>query len=301
MKVVIVGAGAIGLLIGSYLRELEHEITYITRTAEQAEKLNRLGVTRIGLNGDKKNMYVQAYTQFGQAPGEALWIIAIKAHQFPSVERELQSLPNLTPLVFVQNGLAHLEWGDKLHQQHIYIASIEHGAMKQDMTTVIHKGLGVTKVAPYKPTPRAHVDVSIFEAPLFKIEMVDHANEIVLRKGILNACINPLTAILQIENGKLITNPYAFQMMKSLFHEIETAFPEVSQTLTFDDLQSICIKTAKNQSSMFQDRLNHRKSEIEPIVGTLLKLSATRNKELPLLETLYHLVLAIDEKGVPDE
>jgi len=297
MKVVIVGAGAIGLLIGSYLAESKHEVTYITRTSEQAEKLSVQGIMRILPNGEKVNTQVRAFVDFAHAPTDALWIVAVKYHQLPNIEKNLQSLPLSTTLVFIQNGLSHLQWINRLKHQQIYIATIEHGAVKQSATTVLHKGVGLTKIAPHNTTMKTPIDISIFQSPFFQIEMVDDAYTIVLRKVVLNACINPITAILQIKNGELITNKHAFHLMKSIFEEIQLSFPEISQTITFEDVKGLCVKTSQNSSSMLQDRLNHRKSEIETIVGALLQLAATKERDLPLLKTLYFLVLAIDEKG----
>ncbi|WP_237721487.1 ketopantoate reductase family protein [Paenisporosarcina sp. TG20] len=298
---VIIGAGAIGLLIGSFLSEQEHEITYITKTTDQAEKLRKHGITRIRLNGKKVITNVLAHANFSLAPVDAIWIVAVKNHQLHNIEEVLHSLPPTTSLLFIQNGLAHIELVNQLNNEHVYLASIEHAAMKQDATTVLHKGIGITRIAPFKTNTGNCLDLSIMQTPSFQIEMVDDAYGVIFRKVVLNACINPLTAILQIKNGELITNKYAFHLMKSLFEEIVLGFPEIKQTITFEDVKKLCVRTAQNNSSMLEDRLNNRKSEIEPIVGALLQLGKTRESDLPLLQSLYHLVLAIDEKGVPYE
>lgn len=297
LKVVIVGAGAIGLLIGSYLSELKHEITYITRSPEQAENLTIQGVTRLHATGEEVHTQAVAITDFRLAPKQALWVVAVKTHHLPFIEKELQELPISTPLVFIQNGLAHLQWMERLNQQEMYIATIEHGAMKQNETTVFHRGIGLTKVAPFKTRSQEPIDISPFDTDNFHVELVGDAYMVALRKAVLNACINPITAILQVPNGELVTNPYAFQLLKSLYAELEFAFPEITQLLTFEDVKNLCGNTANNQSSMLQDRQKGRKTEIEPIVGSLLKIADARKLEMPYLRSLYHLVLAIDEKG----
>lgn len=297
MKVVIVGAGAIGLLIGSYIGEKSHEITYVTRTTQQAHKLRTLGLTRFNPTGGKVNIRVDAVDEIGQAPTEALWIVAVKYHHLSNIERELQKLPLTTRLVFIQNGLAHLQWMENLKQEQLYIATIEHGAMKKDETTVHHKGVGLTRIAPFKQTSRIRLDISSIQSSSFEIDLMDNAYGIVLRKAILNACINPITAILHIKNGELISNQYANQLMKDLFNEIQEAFPEIRTMLSLDDVYALCGKTALNYSSMLQDLQYRRKTEIEPIVGAIIQLASTRNKELPLMKSLYHIVLAMEEKG----
>jgi len=296
LKVVIVGAGAIGLLIGSYASEQKHEVTYITRTIKQADILNKEGITRIQPDGGTLKAKVFASTEFKQAPTDALWIIAVKYHHLSTIQMELNSLPETTAFLFIQNGLAHLQWINQFKHHPIYIATIEHGAMKKDPTTVVHKGIGVTKIAPYIKNT-SQLDFTIFQSDSFQIELAEDAYGIVLRKAILNACINPITAILQIKNGELLTNSQAFQLMKTVFSELENVFPEILKLLTFEEVKALCLKTSKNNSSMLQDRLNLRTTEIEPIVGALLQMAASRGKDLPVLGTLYHLVLAFDEKG----
>ncbi|WP_075617465.1 ketopantoate reductase family protein [Paenisporosarcina indica] len=301
MKVVIVGAGAIGLLIGSYLGQQKHEITYVTRTIEQAQKLKKCGITRIHPNEEMMNVHVEATAVFSEAPTDALWILAVKVHHLEELEIDLRSLPISTPLLFIQNGLSHLQLLERLKQKKIYIATIEHGAMRKDDSTVLHTGLGLTKVAPYKKGKLTKLQVSTFQSPSFKIEVMEDAYAITLRKAVLNACINPITAILHIKNGELITNIQANHLMKSTFEELERAFPEINQSLSFEDVLALCEKTASNDSSMLQDIQNHRKTEIEPIVGALISLAEARNKELPLLTLLFHFVLALEIKGDSSE
>lgn len=297
MKVVIVGAGSIGLLVGSFLGQQKHEITYVTRTKEQAQKLRGFGVTRIQANEEMMNVHVKATADFGEAPTDALWIVAVKVYHLNEIEIDLQSLPVTTPLLFIQNGLSHLKMLERMKQSKIFIATIEHGAMRKDDTTVLHTGLGVTKVAPFKKMTLSSLLVTDFQSPSFKIEVMEDANAITLRKAVINACINPITAVLNIKNGELLTNTQANHLIRATFAEIERAFPEINQTLTLENVLNLCEKTALNDSSMRQDLQNRRKTEIEPIVGALISLAKDRNKELPFLTVLYHLVLALEIKG----
>ena len=142
MNVVIVGAGAIGLLIGSFLSEQKHEITYITRTAEQADTLRKNGVTLVHVNGEKVHSHVDAFVEYGQAPKNALWIIAVKYHHLQGIEEKLHSLPLSTPLLFIQNGIAHLQWINQLQQEQIYIARLNTELLKIMRLRLFIKELG---------------------------------------------------------------------------------------------------------------------------------------------------------------
>ena len=48
----------------------------------------------------------------------------------------------------------------------------------------------------------------------------DYEN-MLLKKLVVNAVINPLTAILGIKNGELIENKHYFELVKMIFSEIE--------------------------------------------------------------------------------
>jgi ketopantoate reductase (EC 1.1.1.169) len=48
---------------------------------------------------------------------------------------------------------------------------------------------------------------------------------------------------------------------------------------------------------MLADILHKRPTEIDTIVGAVLKRAAKRGKTLPILTTLYHLIVAIEESG----
>ena len=116
-------------------------------------------------------------------------------------------------------------------------------------------------------------------------------------KAVLNCLINPLTAILQVKNGELLTNKQAFLLVQTLYNELLDAFPGLDATVPFSDVVTLCKKTAGNTSSMLADRLNGRKSEIGTIVGSILRKALNNGHTLPTLRTFYHQVLAIEESG----
>jgi 2-dehydropantoate 2-reductase len=55
--------------------------------------------------------------------------------------------------------------------------------------------------------------------------------------------------------------------------------------------------TSRNRSSMLQDVEKGRKTEIESIAGSILKLARSR-QEFPHTRTLYSLIRSMDETGV---
>lgn len=300
MKIVIVGAGSIGLLLGSYFSEMGHELFLLTRREAQAKELLSKGITRI--MPDKKEVMtaVNATTQAQHLPKDALWIFAVKYHQLEDTKKVVQHTSRDTPLLFIQNGLGHLKWMKQLENKRLYIGTIEHGAMKQNDTTVLHKGIGSLNLAPlYSKEKVTDSFPTTYEN--FPIVWGNDAELLVLRKTILNACINPLTALLKVKNGDLVKNSHAANLLQKVFEEIIDVFSEMKPHLTLSDVRQLCEKTGENYSSMQQDIQNGKKTEIETIAGALLQGAKERGKEIPTLATLFKMICAIEESGVKRE
>jgi 2-dehydropantoate 2-reductase len=106
--------------------------------------------------------------------------------------------------------------------------------------------------------------------------------------------INPLTAILQLKNGELLSNPYAYELLVSLHKELLHAFPEMNTSLSLEAVEMVCEKTATNHSSMLVDRLNGNQMEIETIVTAVIQKANRKGFKLPTLEKLERMLLALD-------
>ena len=96
--------------------------------------------------------------------------------------------------------------------------------------------------------------------------MEENYEEMLLKKLVVNAVINPLTSILQIKNGELIENPHYFQIVKSLFTEIQECLHLQKPEHYFNNIIMVCEQTAKNKSSMLWDLEEKRPTEIEAIL-----------------------------------
>lgn len=297
VKVVVVGAGAVGLLTASFLAEAGIDVTVAVRRQDQAQELNKAGLTRVNLDGTKVQRQISATTSLSTLPRQDLAVIAVKYGQLHTLYEELSALPKDVPLLFMQNGLAHYEEALQLHQVTIGFCSVAFGAQVKNNTTVLHKGLGPCQIAAARGNQPIFLRLEKIANPSFPIILVQDAERMLFEKAVLNCLINPLTAILQVKNGELLTNGQAFLIMQTLYNEVLDAFPGLDATVAFSDVVILCEKTAANTSSMLADRLNGRKSEIDTIVGSILTRALNNGHTLPTLRTLYHQVLAIEKSG----
>ncbi|WP_332647953.1 2-dehydropantoate 2-reductase [Lysinibacillus sp. 54212] len=295
MSVQIIGGGAVGLLVASFLAEQNVSVTIITRREEQASSLNEGGLYRNNIDGSTINVEVVAST--APVSQASLVIIATKYTELHAIYPMLKKLSPDVPLLFLQNGLAHYEEALLLPQRHIAFCSAQFGALKENDNTVSHRGIGVLKTAIERGDEGRFSILKEMNQKNFPVTFEGNAEQILFEKVLLNCFINPLTAILKVKNGELVSNPNALKLLHALYNELMHAFPYMQKIFPFEEVERLCVQTAENTSSMLADRLAGRKTEIETIVGAVLKKAGKKGHAIPTLETLYGLIKAMEESG----
>lgn len=297
METVVIGAGAVGMLVASFFSK-EHNVTLVARKVEQAEALNRDGLKRINLDGTIEHSMVNGVTELPNINADTVIIVAVKYGQLQSIYPQLSLLPEDTPLLFLQNGLAHFEEALTLPQKNIAFGSCQFGAQKKDDCTVIHRGFGVLKLAIECGNKEPFTLLQVKEEPYFPLELTSHAEQMLFEKALLNCLINPITALLRVKNGHLVEHQATLKLLEQLFVELKNAFPVEMDKFHFDNVLSLCEKTASNTSSMLADVLNERTTEIDTIALAIIQKAKKKGKNLPTLTTLYYLIKATEEKRV---
>jgi 2-dehydropantoate 2-reductase len=290
MNIGIIGAGSIGLLFASYLSKA-FSITLYTRTIEQAEEINQNGIL-LQKGEIQSRIIVKAFPLSMWKGTEELSIIAVKQYQLrPIIEylTKLECIPK--NLLFLQNGMSHLALLEKVDAAAILVGSVEHGASKINSYSVRHNGEGAVNIAVFKGKSSTLSDFAEACAEIhFPLTIKEDYYQMLVNKLIANAVINPLTALLQVKNGELISNTFYFSAVKKLFLEISSILNLEDPIKKFRDIINICKKTGDNQSSMLKDVKAGRKTEIDSILGFLLDEGAKQQKTAVNIETYYLLL-----------
>lgn len=316
LRVLIIGAGSIGLLFGSYLSQLRGNVTYITRSKEQAQIINSEGVRFHPIEGKPLHFTPQAFSIEGLDQSFAeqlhpflevdLTLVTVKQTHLDQVLPFLKRhVPLGMPILFLMNGLGHVEKATKqLPQNPLYYAITQNGATRITPNKVEERGRGMTKLGqPHLPTTHpSNAEGKPSLLPLID-QLIDQSNQLgvrmswsqeieieLIRKCIVNACINPLTALFNVKNGHLLSEPRLHQWMHQLYKELVTL---MNKTRTKDaekilnngelwqEIETICRNTSQNHSSMVQDIQHGRQTEIESITGYFLAQARQHDVQLP--------------------
>ncbi|MGE7601903.1 2-dehydropantoate 2-reductase [Peribacillus sp. NPDC097675] len=292
MKIGVIGGGSIGLLFASYLCE-RHEVTLYTRREEQASLINREGVRLIVDGAICKRDLPSKVLKEGLREEELL-LVTVKQYHLPQILPVIEGLQ--VPMLFLQNGYGHISHLKQLKSSTICVGVVEHGALRLNENTVEHTGIGLTRVASYKGDLNRLPFLDEGENLFPFIESEDY-HSMLIDKLIVNAVINPLTALLEVENGRLITNPFYYQLFQALFAEISSVLELPDAEESFRHVKSVCANTSENRSSMLKDIELGRETEIDAILGYIMAEAVRKEKKACMASSLYVMIKGKEFQG----
>ncbi|WP_062048540.1 2-dehydropantoate 2-reductase [Bacillus sp. JCM 19034] len=303
MKVAVIGSGAIGMLISYYLKKNSQDVTLVVRRNEQLKQLQDQFLHMVYSDGETDKVKVKTclFNDFIESIETFdVVIITVKAYDWPLINKELTKKRfSMKAILFLQNGMQHIQ--DLSHYIHTEVAVgvVEHGAKRINDYSVAHTGLGSIKWGYNQLGEQSLIRTSVSNIPLLQFEEVDDWYKVILEKMVVNICINPLTALFQVKNGELLNNDFIHSIMKKLFKEVIDVFELSNEDELWNYVCRICKRTKQNVSSMLADIQNGRKTEIEAIVGNVLKVGKEKGMKIENVEMMFQAIKAIEwQKGV---
>ncbi|WP_182199060.1 2-dehydropantoate 2-reductase [Paraliobacillus salinarum] len=288
MRIGVIGGGAIGLLLASLLKQTGYSPVLYVRTEAQKNEINEKGI--LYLPGEITSyVYAEHIKDLSQMD---IYFICVKQHDICSVNSRLSGLSGT--VIYLQNGMGHV---DMLHnmteEQTIVLGTCEHGAKKRDQRTVIHTGKGKINLALYNGNAALLTRYKeVLNDKRFPVEQVADWGIMLIDKLMINIVINPITALFQVKNGELLTNTHLHKLAKVVCSEA-CAVLEVNEQQQWKRITYIIEQTKENDSSMKEDIALGRQSEVEGILGYVLKKTSHQSS---VIHFLYLSIKALEEK-----
>jgi 2-dehydropantoate 2-reductase len=309
MKIVIIGAGAIGRLFGVYLSRSGHEIIFVDPVSEVVEAINRQGIGFMAADSTDPDAIsfvpARAVKDGREIKNCDLLLLAVKSFATLAAVQAVSHLINKdTPLVTLQTGLGNIE---KLQQliapEHIIGGFTFMAAAALAPGIVRQGGIGKTYLGELdgRMTDRlTKISTMLAEANLPCTPVRRFIGRLWC-KIIVYSAINSLSAILKVKNGQLLESMEAITLMKRLIDEGRQVAEAQAIDLVFPDLYQIlfdaCHRTENNLSSMLQDVLNGNRTEIEAQCEALAAFGRKKGVAAPTQQTMAELVKLLAEKN----
>lgn len=301
MRILVIGAGAIGSLFGALLSAAGNEVTLVARAPHVA------AIARDGMRLEGRTTGTFRISASTEIPASARTELALLTVKTPDLEIATTMLGRsaLTPIpaVALQNGLGvettveraltAAGWPDARAWIVRGINSIPATLVRPGV--VRHAGEGEVLLSDFSSGRHAEGISEAFRAAGIPTRVDTDRERTVWRKVLVNAAINPVTADHGIPNGRLLLDPYRGQALQLLDEALSVAQAEGIRFTDVDaqrELWRVVRATAENRSSMLQDLDRGRKTEIDAISGTLLQRGKARGLSLPATDRIVQRIHA---------
>lgn len=295
-ELLIVGTGALATLFGARLSQTKCHVTMLGTWEQGLDALRTNGARLVDTSGNEHQFMVQATNDPRDCVGIKYALVLVKAWQTERVARQLaECLPRDGVVVTLQNGLGNRETlAQGLGLDRVALGTTTTGATLLGPGLARAGGEGIISMERHRALGPIE---EMLRAASFNVHIVEDAQSLIWGKLVINAAINPLTALLRVPNGQLLERPSARRMMSSLAHETAQVASAEKIYLPFEDpiaaAEEVARKTGANHSSMFQDVLRGAPTEIDAICGAVVKAAQKHHILTPANWACWNLVKAL--------
>ncbi len=302
MKILVVGAGAIGGYFGGRLLERGEDVTFLVRE-KRKKQLEKTGLKIESINGNFDIMPPMILSGENEEKFDLI-LITTKSYQLngaiddirPHLKKDGMVLPLL-------NGVSHV---DELIEAFGEDAVI--GGLCFIETTLDANGT-VVQPSPMnqlvygektgEKTPRIEWLESTFKGTKADFVLSENINQdmwhkyafITAMSGVTSLMESPIGPITELESGKRI--------ILALLNEISSVMKKIEAPITNDiaeiQFNRICELKSGMKSSMQRDMEKSLPTEAEHLQGFLIKKAREHRLSVPILDTIY-TKLALYEK-----
>lgn len=336
----IVGAGSIGLLLGAKLADIGANVTLWARTKEQAIAIDDAGIQLYSSEGSAartvkvRGEWIEEAGRLRQSQeadaGGFRWIIVTVKQNHLSGELLSRLTDLAAPLpsdsyeagsdthsavISLQNGIGHIDkLGTALNGIPLYAAVTTAGARRTGPCTVVHTGEGelwlgqideIRRISDERLEYEQKMLLNALQTAGFASFLSNDSKEMLDRiynKLLVNAVVNPLTAIFNVKNGDLPKNKMRRALMRAVYEESESILIKAGMSSIdngWERVIDVCRRTGSNVSSMLSDVRSGRQTEIHAINGGITELAQRHLMSAPINLALIALVQALHAKPHP--
>jgi 2-dehydropantoate 2-reductase len=301
MKIAVVGPGALGCLIAGFLRSrTKEEIWLIDKSPERAKRIGEEGIRIEGLSSVRTPISVSADPK--EAGPCELVILCVKSYSTEDACKDIKELVrDKTFILTLQNGIGNVQiLNDYFGVERVIAGVTNHGATLLGVGHVRHAGKGDTIIGMSKAKMLGPIRdaANILTKCNLETKISKDIDSIIWSKLIINIGINALTGITRLKNGMIIKHDGTREVLRSAVGEAMKIVKRKRIKLAYDDpiqkVESVCKATAANVSSMLQDILNSRRTEIDYMNGAITRQAKALGIPTPVNEVLTNLIRTIE-------
>ncbi|MFC3120323.1 ketopantoate reductase family protein [Agaribacter flavus] len=288
-KIGIVGFGCIGSYL-CYLLDDKQTKVFVRRTASPIKPT-------LSVDGERKALKTQrCYFSEKSLHALDLLIVPVKSYQNAELIKQLRPiLPQSIPILILQNGISGIEeFRQAFPYNEIFAGISTDGLYRQSIDSVVLAGRGKLLIGQIQDKKQSCKGLASAKKLMSRHphgEWSDNIKEQIYQKLLVNCVINPLTFLYDCKNGEVVkyTNEceeIINEVLGVFAHERVHISPDSALTRVLEVIRA----TAKNTSSMLQDKLGEKPTEIDAILGAIIQKANHYQCPVKKVEQLYQAV-----------
>jgi len=302
VKIAIIGAGAMGSLFAFLLHRAGHPAWLLDNDRERVATIRQGGLTLEDSTGSTRLAISTVTTDPGDIGAADLVIVFVKSYDTEeALESALSLFHEETVVLTLQNGLNNLKTiAGVTGRDRLLGGTTAHGATLLSHGRVRHAGRGETVIGSFTGSAAQETSTvaELFTSAGITTTVTSDLTATLWRKLIINAAINPLTALTRLSNGEITEHPGLTDIQQSVVNEACAVAGAEGLTISPGDalamVREVCRGTATNKSSMLQDVVNGKRTEIDYINGAIVAAGAACHIPTPYNSVLTRLVKALE-------
>jgi 2-dehydropantoate 2-reductase len=311
-RVAIVGAGAIGGLLGAHLARSGQEVTVIARGPHLAAMRSR-GLTVRGPEGEF-TVRPEATDDVEAVRQAAVVFVTLKAHAIPAVAPAIgAALGEEAAVVAAVNGIPWWYFPDR-HLQTVdpggvISRSIAYervvGCVVYPAATIVEPGViehtEGNRFSLGEPDGSKGKRVQAISAMLgaagFKAPVQARLRNEIWHKLLGNATLNPVSALTRQSLGRLLGSAGGRELIRTLMEEVAAVAHslDVELPISIEKRLEAAASVGEHKTSMLQDLEAGKPLEIDALLGAVIELAGDHSVSVPSLRVVYGLTKLVDD------
>ncbi|MFB6311469.1 MAG: ketopantoate reductase family protein [Salinirussus sp.] len=275
-RIGVIGAGAMGALFGGYLHKAGTDVVLIDTWTDHVEAINEHGLRIERTDADDFVVHPPAVTDPSDVESVDSLLVFVKAMDTrQAIEDAEPIVTDETTVITLQNGLTNYETlREYLTPEQVLGGTTTMGASMEGPGHVLHTGQGETKVGGVDSAAAATFANTLEDAGVETI-VVDDPVPHIWDKQFVSVGIKPTAALTELLDGPLGSHEETAWFMEQLVSEAVAVAEARGVDIISDDpietVYEVCEVNAETMSSMLEDVLKERPTEIDHITGAIVR------------------------------
>jgi len=292
MRIVIMGAGALGGVVGAHLTEAGEDVTLVDINVPRVRLLNETGLFISEGTKGERCVKVQAVNSVDDLPVADLVFISVKSYQTENATRAaLPIISDATLVLSMQNGIGNTEvMAELLGPERVLSGITYHSIQHTGPNRLRYRpGIKPIQIAPYdgRITPQIENVGEVFRAAGLDTNIVENIDNVVWQKLLHNAVVNPVSALTGLTCRELLDDPDLQDFMRALcLEQIEVmrahGVPIIDEEDPYRPVIGSQKALGKNRPSMWQDLVRANLTEVDAINGAVVQEAERHGLSAPL-------------------